>query len=312
MKRSGAGRGPAARHRRLLALGAALLMSVTGCAATGATPGPDTAGTTVPAVPSVPAVSGAVPRPDHVMLVIFENEDSTAVFGASTAPYLNTLAASGVAFTDAHGVAHPSQPNYVALFSGGAQGVADDSCPRSLSGPNLATELVAAGHTFTGYSEDLPRAGYTGCSAGAYARKHNPWADFADVPAAMNQPLSALPQDFGALPTVSVVVPNLCDDMHSCPVSTGDAWARQHLASYVSWAATHNSLLIVTFDEDGGTSANQIPTLVVGPMVRPGTSTQTIAHYDVLRTLEDMYGLPPLGATRTVRPLTGIWGTSSG
>ena len=286
-------------------LGAVLLTVLTACSAA-TTPDPDATG---PAVVSVP---GAVPRPDHVMVVVFENEDATAVFGASSAPYLTTLAASGAAFSEAHGVAHPSQPNYVALFSGSTHGVTDDACPQSLVGPNLATGLQAAGRTFTGYSEDLPSAGYTGCSAGSYARKHNPWVDFADVPAAANQPLSALPQDYGALPTVAVVVPNLCHDMHSCPVSTGDAWARQHLAPYVTWAATHNSLLVVTFDEDSGTRANRIPTLVVGPMVRPGTSTQVVDHYNVLRTLQDMYGLPALGATATAQPLAGIWHAATG
>ncbi len=290
------------RTRRLFAAaGAALLMSVAGCSASAVTPDPDAVG------PVVSAVAGAVAvRPDHVMLVIFENEDSTAVLGASSAPYLNSLAGAGAVFTDAHGTAHPSQPNYVALFSGGTQGVTDDACPQTLSGPNLATELIAAGLTFTGYSEDLPGPGYTGCSDGGYARKHNPWVDFADVPQAMNQPLDALPADYGALPTVSVVVPNLCNDMHSCPVATGDAWAREHLSSYVGWAATHNSLLLVTFDEDSGTTANRIPTLAVGPMVQPGTNTQPIDHYNVLRTVEDLYGLPPLGAARNAQPLGNL------
>jgi phosphatidylinositol-3-phosphatase len=178
----------------LLTLGAVLLTFVTGCSTASTTPDPDATG------PVVPTVAGSEPPPDHVMLVFFENEDSTAVLGASSAPYLDTLAAAGVAFTDAHGVAHPSQPNYVALFSGSTQGVTDDACPQSLSGPNLATELAAAGRSFTGYSEDLPRAGYTGCGAGSYARKHNPWVDFTDVPSAMNQPYSALPQDYNALP----------------------------------------------------------------------------------------------------------------
>ena len=294
------------RPRPLITVAAVLLTVVTGCSGASTTPDPDATGA------PVPTVAGAQPQPDHVMLVIFENEDSTAVLGASSAPYLNTLAAAGVAFTGAHAVAHPSQPNYVALFSGNTQGVTDDTCPQSLSGPNLATELAAAGRTFTGYSEDLPLAGHTGCTAGSYARKHNPWADFTDVPSAMNQPYSALPRDYNALPTVSIVVPNLCNDMHNCPVTTGDAWARQHLSSYVTWAATHNSMLIITFDEDSGTTANRIPTLVLGPMVRPGTSPQVIDHYNLLRTLQDMYGLPPLGLTRTAQPLAGIWKPSSG
>jgi len=252
------------------------------------------------------ATTGALPSPAHVVVVVFENKDAEAV-SPSDAPYLTGLAAQGAAFTDAHGVAHPSQPNYLALFSGSTQGVTDDSCPQSFSGPNLAGQLLAAGRTFTGYSEGLPAPGFTGCGAGEYARKHNPWVDFPALPASVNQPLSALPHDLARLPTIAFVVPDLCSDMHSCSVATGDAWARAHLAGYVAWARTHDGVLVVTFDEDEGTAANHIPTFLVGPMVRPGPSAQRIDHYDVLRTLEDMYGLPPLGSAAAAQPLTGIW-----
>ena len=115
-----------------------------------------------------------------------------------------------------HAETHPSQPNYLALFSGDTQGVDDDTCPLTFSGPNLASELIAAGYTFAGYSEDLPGTGYTGCRAGGYARKHSPWTDFTNLPAGVNQPLSAMPADYDALPTVSFVIPNLCHDMHDC------------------------------------------------------------------------------------------------
>jgi hypothetical protein len=242
------------------------------------------------------------------MVVIFENEDAGSIVGSPEAPYLTSLARSGATMTDAHGETHPSQPNYLALFSGSTQGVVDDSCPSTFSGPNLAAELHAAGQTFVGYSEDLPRSGYTGCDAGDYARRHNPWVDFPDLPASVNQPYSALPADFAALPTVSFVVPNVCNDMHDCGVAVGDSWARAHLSGYVTWARLHNSLLVVTFDEDDGSSANHIATLLVGPMVSPGTtSDQRIGHYNLLRTLEDMYGLAPLGHAADAEPLTGIW-----
>jgi acid phosphatase len=248
-----------------------------------------------------------VPSPAHVVVVLFENKDAGAVLGASDAPYLNQLAGEGATLTDAHGVAHPSQPNYLALFSGSTQGVTDDSCPQSFTAPNLAEQLRAAGRSFTGYSEGLPSPGYTGCRIGRYARKHNPWVDFPALPASVNQPLSALPHDYSALPTVAFVVPDLCSDMHSCPVATGDEWARAHLASYAAWARTHDSLLVVTFDEDEGSSANHIPTFLLGPMVRRGASAQRVDHYGLLRTIEDMYRLAPLGEAARARPLTGIW-----
>jgi hypothetical protein len=253
------------------------------------------------------AGTGELPVPDHVMVVIFENEDAENIVGGAQAPYLTSLAESGATFSDAHAETHPSQPNYLALFSGSTQGVVDDSCPLTFPGPHLAGQLQASGRTFVGYSEDLPSAGYTGCRTAGYARKHNPWVDFPDLPGSVNQPYSALPADFADLPTVSFVVPNLCNDMHDCGVAAGDRWARDHLAGYAAWAQQHDSLLVVTFDEDNGSSANHIATVLAGSMVEPGASGQRIDHYSLLRTLEDMYGLPPLGAAADAAPLTGIW-----
>jgi acid phosphatase len=242
-----------------------------------------------------------------VLVVVFENHTLDSVLGSPDAPYLTALAATGTTLTDAHGVRHPSQPNYLALFSGSTQGVSSDSCPHSFSTPNLGSQLLAAGHTFAGYSEGLPAAGATDCTAGEYARKHNPWVDFPALPAAVNQPLSALPTDFATLPTVSFVIPNMCSDMHDCSVATGDTWAEENLAAFVAWARTHDSLLVVTFDEDDNSSDNHIATFLVGPMVRAGTSTQRTDHYRVLRTIEAMYGLAPLGAAGDTSPLAGIW-----
>lgn len=294
-----------------LAAVAASLVLVTGCGAgPGLTPLPGrstaapTAGTT--ARPTTGAAS--LPRPSHVVVVVFENKAEQQVLGSGDAPYLTSLAATGVQFTDFRGVAHPSQPNYIALFSGSTHGVTDDSCPQDLGDrPNLAVQLEAAGLSFAGYSEGMPSAGFTGCtdSAGGYARKHNPWVDFANVPASSNLPFSDFPADLSRLPTVSFVVPNLCNDMHDCDVATGDRWAREHLAPYVAWAATHDSLLVVTFDEDDGTSANRIATFFVGPMVKTARLAQPANHYNLLRTIEDLYGLEPLGAARDAAALTG-------
>lgn len=279
-----------------------VLAGLSACSSKGPTPDPDAGG------PSVATRPGVLPRADHVMVVIFENKDAEQVVGSPDAPFLTSLARAGAIFTDSHGVAHPSQPNYIALLSGSTHGVTDDSCPQRLSGPSLPGLLLAAGDTVTGYSEDLPHSGFTGCHSGGYVRKHNPWVDFPDLPPAVNQPLSALPRDYARLPTVSFVIPNLCHDMHDCPVSAGDAWARQHLSGYLGWAATHNSLLLVTFDEDNGSTANHIPTIAAGPMVRPGSvNSQQIDHYTVLRTVEDMYGLAPLGLAASAHPITGIW-----
>jgi acid phosphatase len=252
-----------------------------------------------------------LPRPAHVVVVVEENHAYDAILGASAAPYINSLAAGGATFTQSFAVTHPSQPNYLALFSGSTQGVTDDGGPHTFAAPNLGGELIQSGRTFAGYSEGLPSAGYTGLVSGGYARKHNPWSDFADVPASANQPLTSFPSDFSKLPTVSFVIPTLGDDMHDGSVRQGDDWLRDHLSAYATWAKTHDSLLVVTWDEDDRSASNQIPTIIAGQGVKPGRYAEHVTHYGVLRTLEDMYGLGHAGASAQAAPITDIWASAA-
>ncbi len=251
----------------------------------------------------------AAVRPDHVVVVIEENRAYSAIIGSPSAPYLNDLARQGALFSNSHAITHPSQPNYLALFSGSTQGVTDDSFPHSFSAPNLASELLAAGLTFAGYSESLPAPGFTGASSGdLYAGKHNPWVNFTNVPASANLPFAGyFPSDYSLLPTVSIVVPNLAHDMHDGSVRAGDDWLRTNLGGYVEWARSHNSLLIVTWDEDDSSENNRIPTLVLGPMVTPGVYPTSINHYSVLRTIEDRYDLAHAGASASAAGIDTIW-----
>jgi len=106
---------------------------------------------------------------------------------------------------------------------------------------------------------------------------------------------------------VSFVIPNLCDDMHNCPVASGDGWARTHLDGYLQWARQHDSVLILTFDEDDNSPSNHILTLFAGAGIKPGAYRQAINHYNVLHTLEAWYGLAPLQHAAGAAPLTAIW-----
>jgi hypothetical protein len=262
---------------------------------------------------TVAAASTAVPRPDHVVVVVMENHSNTEVIGNPSAPYINALAATGANFSQSYAITHPSQPNYLALFSGSTQGVSDNSCPHTFDAANLGSELIANNLTFKGYSESMPYDGYTGCTSGSYARKHSPWVNFSNVPASSNLTLNAFPSDYSQLPTVSFVTPNLDNDMHDGTVGQGDTWLKNHFDGYAQWAKTHNSLLVLTFDEDDNSSGNRIPTVFVGASVNPGTYSEHINHYNVLRTLEDAYGLSYAGASAGASPITDVWlGGSSG
>jgi phosphatidylinositol-3-phosphatase len=241
------------------------------------------------------------------VVVVLENHAYSEIVGASDAPFLNELASRGAVLTESYAITHPSQPNYLALFSGSTQGLTNDSCPHSYSGPNVASELLASGRTFRGYAEDLPAPGFTGCSNGAYARKHCPWVDFPALPADVNQPMTAFPANLDELPTVSFVIPNLDNDMHNGSVARGDSWLRDHLASYASWTAAHDSLLIVTADEDDSSDNNRIATIVAGAHVRTGRYAQRVDQYGMLRTMLESYRLAPIGSAAHASPVTAIW-----
>ncbi|GCF08730.1 alkaline phosphatase family protein [Dictyobacter arantiisoli] len=256
-----------------------------------------------------------LPRPEHVVIVIEENKSYTQIIGSAAAPYINTLASQGASLTNMHAETHPSEPDYLALFAGSTFGISSDACPNTFADANLASTLTQAGASFAGYSESMPVTGYTGCfapanggsSAALYARKHNPWVNFTNVPASQNLSYSSFPTDYSKLPTISFVIPNQLNDMHSASIGRGDSWLKVHLDGYAQWAKTHNSLLIVTWDEDDGSKSNQIPTIFVGSVVKIGLYSPLLNHYSLLRTLEDMYGLPYLQQSASVTPITGIW-----
>ncbi len=259
-------------------------------------------------VPAASAAAHPLPRPDHIVIVIEENKPFSKIIGNADAPFINALAQRGVLFTNSFGVTHPSQPNYLALFSGSTRGVRDDACPLEMQGENLASALIAHGLSFATYSESMPQAGFTECSNDAYMRKHNPAADWQEL-AAFNQPFSAFPQDFSKLPTVSLLVPDQRNDMHDGSIAQGDAWLAQNIERYAQWALAHNSLLIVTWDEDDNSEGNRIATLFVGATVQPGKSAQRINHYTVLRTISAMYGLPLMGKSAGEKMIADVWKT---
>jgi acid phosphatase len=257
----------------------------------------------------------AIPVYDHVVIVVEENHSYSQIIGSASAPYINnTLAAEGASFTKFYGEEHPSEGNYLWLFAGSNFNVGfGDACPVGpFSSANMASELIAQGRTFGGYSEDLPSIGSTVCSSGQYWRKHNPWVNFNNIPSgttlatSCNLRWSDWPAgDFCSLRTVSIVVPNQNNDMHDGTVQMGDTWLQTYIDPYYQWAKLHNSLLIMTFDEAAGGSGgmttppdNQIATIFAGAHVIHGTYTESagVNHINLLRTIEDMYSLTHAGA----------------
>lgn len=269
-----------------------------------------------------------LPRPDHIIVVIEENHGYDEVINSPNAPFITQLANEGALFTDAHGVIHPSQPNYLAIYSGSTQGITGDTCLNgtSFTTPNLGAALIAKGFTFKGFAQTMPSSGFQECEylkssltgASLYARKHCPWVNWQgdqenNIDSALSRPMTDFPKDFSKLPTVAFVIPDMDHDMHNigapgdaAAVQRGDQWLKENLAAYVAWAKTHNSLLIVTFDEDDFKTVNHIPTIFAGAMVKPGKYDEHINHYSVLHTIEGMYGLTTADTTNAEK-INDIW-----
>src|ERR1700726_1301174 len=263
---------------------------------------------------------GQAPAFDHIVVVIEENHSFGDIIGNSAAPNINALAASGANIVNAstdpqgnttgsHAVRHPSQPNYLELYSGSNQGTIQDGHPGSTSEPfsspppfttpNLGAALRNTGFSFATYSQTLPSVGFDGDSNGAYQRKHNPVTNWMkdmnptanQLPSIVNQPFTTFqqiansPGGFANLPAVTFVVPDQTYDMHDGTIQQADDWLKTNIIdTYLPWAITHNSLLIVTWDEDGlenatgvqaGNTTNQIPTIFAGAKVKPGNYTET-------------------------------------
>jgi hypothetical protein len=258
-----------------------------------------------------------VPQLDKVVVVVFENKDYGQVIGSGEAPTFDRLARRYALLTDYRGVAHPSLPNYLALVSGSTQGVTSDCTSCRVTAPNLADTLERAGKTWKTYAEGLPGPGFGGEGAGRYAKKHDPFLYFDDVSASPRRlrrivPLTRFGHDLAArrLPDFSLVVPDLCHDMHDCSVATGDAWLARFLRPVLGSAELAHGVVFVVFDEGVGDAGGggHVPALVLGPLVRPGSRARVpLDHYSLLRTIEDGLGLARLGRSRTAPPITGVW-----
>jgi len=266
--------------------------------------------------------ASALPRPDHVVVVIEEDHSYQQILGTPENPpgvalpvlpspltqttYMRGLAGNGASFTNAYSIGHRNAETYQAIFSGMTSKEALYPGPNTWSSANLGSELIAAGLTFGGYSESLPYTGYSGGDVGLYKHDHNSWASFTNIPAADKMPFTKFPTDFSKLPTVSYVVPNLDDNMHSGQPSQADHWLENNLDDYAEWATAHNSLLIVTWDESHAPT-DQIPTIIFGAHVDTGKYSQTINQFNVLRTIEDMYGLARTGQAATAAPINDVF-----
>jgi hypothetical protein len=260
----------------------------------------------------------AIPSFDRVVVIVFENKTYEQVLGSPDAPMFNELARRYAILTKYEGVAHPSLPNYLALIAGSTFGIDTDCTDCEVDGRNLADTLPPAGKSWKTYAEGLPAAGFTGPFSGRYVKKHVPFLYFRNVVTSQRRrtrvvPLTRFRRDLDAraLPSFSLVIPDICHDMHDCSVTVGDHWLRIFLAPLLKSREMARGVVFVVFDETNPADTGRgerVPALALGPLVRPGSSSNALlSHYSLLRTIEDAWRLPRLGESKSARPITGIW-----
>ncbi len=252
---------------------------------------------------SAPCVASSVPRYRHVVWILLENVGYSVV-GSPSAPYFNKLTAMCGLATNEVAVAHPSLPNYIALTSGSIQGITDDGEPvtHPLHVANLFSEL---GSNWRSLVESMT-VRCDRVTSGEYAARHNPAVYYTNLAATCvrNDVPLTLPLNLNA--AFTLIVPNVCNDMHSCPVNVGDTWLRRIVPSIVASAQyqARSLALFITFDESDSSGTNHVPTIVVAPSVPRGLRVgAALTHYSLLRATETLLHVPLLGAAKSARAM---------
>jgi Phosphoesterase family len=271
--------------------------SVTGAGTASATASATVSATSATSVPTTTAVL-ARPRVDKVLVFVVENHSAGQM--SAQMPYAAGLGRRYAVASAYTAVTHPSLPNYLAMVGGSTYGVRDDDGParHRLNGASVFGLALAHGHTAGVYAEGMA----SHCQlapAGRYAVKHNPWAYFPDerVPCRrFDQPLAALPAAItaGTLPSVGMVVPDLCHDAHDCSLGSADQWFAgwmHRVQAGPDWRGGR-LLVVLTADEDDHHAGNRVLTVLAHPDLHQRRLPAALDHYALARLLAEAAGAP--------------------
>ena len=222
--------------------------------------------------------------------------------------YIAELAAKYGLATNYHAITHPSLPNYLAMTSGSTWGVVDDGW-HGLPAGGLGRQLSDAGIHWRAYMEGMGASCYR--NGNRYALKHNPFAYYGGECPAQVVPFTQFASYMGggAVPHFVWITPDLCHDGHDCSNAVVSAWLGQTVPVILNSEAWQtNGVLFVTYDE-GEDSANSVLTLVIRPDQVNLRSSVAYNHYSLLASIEDLLGLPRLGAAADATPMTDLLAT---
>ncbi|GAA2244589.1 hypothetical protein GCM10010430_28010 [Kitasatospora cystarginea] len=275
---------------------------------------------TAPAPVAPPASS--VPGYDHVFTVMMENTDYSQIMNdPADTPYMHSLMSQGATLTDAHGVYHPSDENYLAIAGGDTYTKGATYWP-NINSPqrNLGDTIEEAGKSWKAYEQGMGTPCNTTTQYDAkYEPDDAPFINYTDIGgnaarcAAHLFDTSQLTTDLRSAATTPNFSWIAADDYYDGEASGNgnatslqvqDGWLKQTLAPVLSSPAwtQERSLLILTWDESENEGYNHVATLVLGSQgtVPAGTSSPLhYDHYSIGRTIESALGLPGLTANDT-------------
>jgi phosphatidylinositol-3-phosphatase len=302
-------------------LAAGLLAGCSSSPGTGAagSPGAGASSATTAATSTAGAQSAAAGSgPVRKILVIMEENHSIQQIFPSGMPYLWTLAQRYAYATNWSDVAHPSLPNYLAIFGGSDFNDPQDCAPAAgctYPGPSVFGQALARGETAKAYEESMPQPCDQGF-VGDYDVNHNPWAYFPseaascqahDVPAGTPTG-GALADDVrgGALPTVGLITPNLQHDGHNGTPAQADAWLRTWMPALMSgpdWRSGRLAIVVV-FDE--GETTEQVPFVLMAPRLSAVKITEPANQYALTRLIDKVIGAAPLRKASSAADITSM------
>jgi acid phosphatase len=254
--------------------------------------------------------SGAA-RPAITKVLVFMVENHSIDEMKTSMPYVYRLA-KRYAYADHYrAITHPSLPNYLAIASGGTQGVTDDSDPSAhpLTGQTVFDQALDKGRTAKLYADAMTQP-CEQTSEGTYAVRHNPWAYFVDSRAACDAhdvPIGQLAADSksGKLPNAGMVIPDVNHDAHDAPLGTADAWIKgqiRMLRAGPDWKSGHLAI-VVTADEDDHSGDNTVLTVVASRYQVNTVVHRSLTHYSLTALYDSVLGVQPLGEAATAHSM---------
>jgi phosphatidylinositol-3-phosphatase len=198
---------------------------------------------------------------------------------------------------------HPSLGNYIAIAGGSTMGIVDDRNPVAhvIHGPSVFSQAIASGGSAAVYAEGMPGTCALDNGGSQYVVRHNPWTYFVDGRAACQQfdvPGDRLKDavEGAELPTVGMVIPDLCNDAHDCSLATADSWLRTNVGRVLDGRDWQSGLLaiVITADEDDHRQGNLVLTTVLHPSLEHVVVDQPLTHLSLSRFLSEVSGQPPL------------------